>query len=195
MTILLKGVGSGAVAAAGTTWNPADKSADITLSGGDLVATVGAAGGYRAVRSTVSKTAGKWYFEVTANVWGSGEGPFIAICPAGASLSSQLGNATDEAAYFANGGYVLEAGSITVFLSSYGAGDKPGAYFDVDAGKVWFAKNGVVDSGDPAAGTGHHAGFTPGTAMFAATCLNGGSPGDKATGDFTVSSLGYSALA
>lgn len=192
----LLGVGQPpAAGGAATTWNPADKSADIALSGGDLIATVGAAGGYRSVRATVSKTTGKWYFEVTVNTFGSGEGPFIAICPVGSSLATQLGNAVEESAYFANGGYVLENGSLTYFLSSYSAGDKVGAYVDIDAGKVWYAKNGVVDVGDPETGSTNHAGFTPGTAMYPATCLNGGSPGDKATGDFTVSSGSYAAWA
>lgn len=48
------------------TWNPADKGSAITLSGGDLVAT----GGPGAVRSTVGKSTGKWYWEVALS--GSG---------------------------------------------------------------------------------------------------------------------------
>lgn len=46
------------------TWNPSDKSADITLSGGNLVMTT-SVWAWRAVRSTIGKSSGKWYWEIT----------------------------------------------------------------------------------------------------------------------------------
>jgi hypothetical protein len=46
------------------TWNSADKAAGITLSGSDLIATASDADVY-AVRSTIGKSSGKWYFELT----------------------------------------------------------------------------------------------------------------------------------
>lgn len=47
-----------------TTWNPSDKSSNITLSGGNLIAThsTTSVGG---VRSTSSYSTGKWYWEIT----------------------------------------------------------------------------------------------------------------------------------
>jgi hypothetical protein len=48
-----------------TTWNPSDKGAAVSLSGGNLVATGNSAGVYGTVRSTTSKPSGKWYFEIT----------------------------------------------------------------------------------------------------------------------------------
>ena len=48
-----------------TTLNPADKSANITLTNGDLTATWNGAAG--SVRSTLSKSSGKLYFEATHN--------------------------------------------------------------------------------------------------------------------------------
>lgn len=44
-----------------TTWNPADKGAGVTLSGGDLTASASAGG----VRSVFGATSGKFYWEVT----------------------------------------------------------------------------------------------------------------------------------
>jgi hypothetical protein len=60
----------------GTTWNPSDKSANITLSNGNLTAqgTNGSDGG---VRSTTSKSTGKHYFEVT---WLSATGGVNSGC-------------------------------------------------------------------------------------------------------------------
>lgn len=57
-----------------TTWNSADKSANITLSNGDLTATTSSAssGG---VRATTNKTTGKWYYEIVSvtskDIWSS----------------------------------------------------------------------------------------------------------------------------
>ena len=47
-----------------TTWNSSDKSATITLSGGNLIATSSTAVS-QGVRSTTSKSSGKVYWEVT----------------------------------------------------------------------------------------------------------------------------------
>ena len=47
------------------TWNPSDKSAYISLSGGDLTISSSSAPNYANIRSTLSKTSGKWYWETT----------------------------------------------------------------------------------------------------------------------------------
>jgi len=73
-----------------TTWNPSDKSANITLSGGNLVAqgTNGSDGG---VRATISLTSGKAYFEVT---WLSATGGVDAGCgiATSAAVLSSMGS-------------------------------------------------------------------------------------------------------
>jgi hypothetical protein len=58
-----------------TTLNPADKSANITLSNGDLTARWNGSAG--SVRSTLSKPSGKLYFEATHNA------PFGPVCGIG----------------------------------------------------------------------------------------------------------------
>jgi len=45
-----------------TTWNSADKDADIILSGGDLTTSV-TGGGTGGIRSLIGKASGKWYWE------------------------------------------------------------------------------------------------------------------------------------
>src|ERR1700688_4047700 len=69
-----------------TTWNPSDKSAGITLSGGNLVATGSASPA--SVRSTASRLS-KYYFEVTATTAGSNMA--IGIADATYSLGEALG--------------------------------------------------------------------------------------------------------
>lgn len=71
------------------TWNPADKNANITLSGGDLTASSVVATA-QAVRGTQSFAETKsYYFEVT---WNSGSNIYIGIGNASASLSQFPGN-------------------------------------------------------------------------------------------------------
>jgi hypothetical protein len=65
------------------TLNSADKGADITLSGSDLVATIPTTSD-DSVRATLSKSSGKWYWEVTATTLTTVN---IAVGVANASLS------------------------------------------------------------------------------------------------------------
>jgi len=46
------------------TWNPADKTANITLSGSNLIAS-NSAGFWHGVKCDQGKSSGKWYFEFT----------------------------------------------------------------------------------------------------------------------------------
>ncbi len=70
-----------AAAAADSTWNPSDRSASITLTGGNLVATGGAFAA-ASVRGTLSKSSGKHYFECLVNahnVAGGGGTPRLRV--------------------------------------------------------------------------------------------------------------------
>lgn len=57
---------SGVITPSYATWNPSDKSAEITLSNGNLSAATSTTS--RGVRSTVSKSSGKWYVEIKKTV-------------------------------------------------------------------------------------------------------------------------------
>lgn len=48
------------------TWDSANTNANITLTNGDLTATASAADVY-AARSTIGKSSGKWYWEITVD--------------------------------------------------------------------------------------------------------------------------------
>ena len=66
-----------------TTWDPANVDPEITLSGGNLVATSGLiAGGANArVLGTVGRTHGKKYFELTVVGSASLTGKPLSACP------------------------------------------------------------------------------------------------------------------
>lgn len=63
------------------TWNPSDKTASCTLSGGNLIATAAATANYNAARATQALTGGNWYWETT-HTFASGSGYVLAagIC-------------------------------------------------------------------------------------------------------------------
>lgn len=56
---------------ANSTWSPTDKTANVTLSGGNLIATSSSSGAW--VRATDGKTTGKFYWEVTGSTWTNGQ--------------------------------------------------------------------------------------------------------------------------
>ena len=130
------------------TWNSADKNASITLSSGDLTATATAAA--QLVRATVGKSSGKWYFEILvteAKVFGC-----AGIAKIGTSTSTYVGADSDSYGYATD--FTYSGGASTAASSSISNGDTIGVAVDLDAGKIWFARNGVwLDIADPAAGT------------------------------------------
>lgn len=127
-----------------TTYNPSDKSADITLSGGNLIATHASGGSFANVRSTTSKTSGKYYFEVT---WSGGDGNNgVGVANGSASLSNYLGNDANSIGWY-DTGFGHPSGT------TFTAGDVIGIAIDCTNGLIWYRKNGTF-SGNPAAGTG-----------------------------------------
>ena len=109
-------------------FNPSDKGPNITLSSGNLVATDTSGGGWASVRSTISKTTGKWYFEVTdtANY------VMIGLGTSTATLSSYAGSDANGWGLSSNGGNLYHNGAGGV-LHSFTTGAVIGVAFDADA--------------------------------------------------------------
>lgn len=149
------GLEAGFVAApvTATTWNPADKSASITLSGGDLVVAFTAAITDANVRSTTSHASGKWYFSATAgDMTATGdESPAFGIADGTFDLDTVLGVSTNAAAAFPYGGTYYDDTHIAG--PPWVEGGDVGIAVDIDAGLLWVAVNGVFD-GSPVLGTG-----------------------------------------
>ena len=127
-----------------------------TLANGNLDHT----GTTALTTSTVFPSSGKWYCEFTCTAYGGG-GAF-GFTAVGVIQSSQTINtiptsiATVPAGLwiYRNDAFKINNGTGISFGNTYGATDVIGVAFDVDSGKVWFAKNGTWQaSGDPANGT------------------------------------------
>jgi hypothetical protein len=169
------------------TWNPADKSSDITLSGSDLIATMTGTNVHRLVRATHGRSTGKYYFEILS---GSGVDSSGGVADSGASLSAYCGSNATSYGYAKVNGNKYNNSTGSSYGASYTSGDVVGIAVDLDAGKIWFAKNNTWQaSGDPAAGT--NAAYTglSGTKYPALSVYNNAA---TATGRFKSADFSYS---
>lgn len=132
------------------TINPADKDANLTLSGGNLKATRGAGGVYASARNTVSFSSGKYYFEATINTAVTGEID-IGICQATLALNSYVGSTATGWGYRALDGRVYNNGVSVGTFSTYGTGDVVGVAVDLTNNRVWFRKGTGNWNGSPTA--------------------------------------------
>ena len=117
-----------------TTWNPADKSADITLSISNTKAESTSAASAYQVRSTVSKSSGKWYWETTF-VRNTNTDPFYfvgGISEGSESLANYTGSSAGVSA--TTDGQVWEDGASTANIGAWTDGDVAGFALDLTGG-------------------------------------------------------------
>ncbi|MEO3389509.1 SPRY domain-containing protein [Mesorhizobium sp. CAU 1741] len=132
------------------TWNPSDKDAAISLSNGNLTASLIGISAARGARATNSASSGRVYWEITTDAGN----PYVGLGNAAAPTNTYPGNANDDGMGYQNNGSVRKNGTVAV-LDSYTTGDVIGVLVDIDNLKVYFSKNGVwQNSADPDAGTG-----------------------------------------
>jgi len=173
------------------TWNPSDKSANISLSGGDLTATQSTTT-TGLVRSTIGKSSGKWYWEVT---WSSGPHSLLpGITKSAVDTSSYPGSVTDGWGYWSTNGNLANSGGNIAYGASYTTGTIIGCALDMDAGTFTMYKNNVSQgtavtglSGDvyAAVGGSSGAGSRVSVANFGATSFTYSPPGGYNAGLYT----------
>ncbi len=182
----------GGIAPVAATWDPANKSANIALSGGNLIATRNAPGSTHdgSVRGTIGKTSGKWYFEIVCTTI-STDVHVMGIGNENMVMTNFPGSTADGWGYLGVNGQKYHSNVGAGFGNTYTAGDVIGIALDRDAGKVWFAKNNTWQaSGDPAAGTNEaYSGITSGTIYPVTGLYNTGS---QSTIRYAAASMTYS---
>ena len=148
----------------GTTWNPSDKTTNITLSSGNLIAAANTIN-FEMVRTVVAdfntSTGGKFYWEMLVDTLAVASDIFVGMKAAADSISSaSTPLAGNYALWRGNGSYVNAGGwSAGSSPASIAAADVLMLALDVDNGKLFVGRNGTWNnSGDPAAGT--NAAFT-----------------------------------
>lgn len=121
------------------TWNPADKSANITLSNGDLTAVGN--GLWYSVRANQGKSSGKWYWETTCTTVGA-SGMFAGgIMNGSATLANFPGATADGRGYHAATGNFFNNGDTGAPGVTYTSGDIIGVALDMDNGTLDLYKN------------------------------------------------------
>ncbi|MFK2904584.1 hypothetical protein ISP17_11460 [Dyella ginsengisoli] len=165
------------------TWNPSDKGPDIVLSSGNLAAAPsGSYTTHEAVRATLSRSTGKWCIEFECTATGASNYTVVGLANSSMALGPSSmafpGSDANGWGYYELDGSKYHNGTSAAYGASYGIGDVITAYWDADAGLLWYAKNGAVQAGgDPAAGTGAAFSGVTGTLFPALNIFasNGGS--------------------
>lgn len=134
-------------AAVPTTWDPANKSSNIALSGGDLTATKGSSGN-SCVRSTTSKAIGSgvWQFE-TITTTTAGDRMFTGIlnaaCGVVAVPGQDSGTGGSDSMGYVGFGFRYRSSSPVAYGATYTSAHYIGVVFDATAGTLTFYKDGV----------------------------------------------------
>jgi len=136
------------------TLNSVDKATQVTLADGNLQYGL-SSNSYTAVRGTFGVSSGKWYWEMST-VSGMGLNTCYVGITTNASNLQVSAPPTDGTTYT----YISYTGN-KAYTSSTSYGDTwntngrvIGVALDLDAGKIWWSRDGVWQaSGDPAAGT------------------------------------------
>lgn len=125
---------------ASATLNPTDKGSSVTLSGGNLSASMTSTN--TMVRATLGVSSGKWYWEVKAT-GATSTAPIIGIAKAGATLNNYLGEDANGFSYYGNVGTKINNAVQTSYGSANAVNDIIGVALDLDNGTLTFYKNGV----------------------------------------------------
>lgn len=155
------------------TWNSSDKSANITLSGSNLIATNTGAG---IVRSTIGKTTGKWYWEVTLN---NITNSCLGVSDSATNLNIQLGQTNQSYGYYPASGDIITNGGVLITVATSAINDKISFALNFTTGTIDIRKNntllhtlsGLTITGAIFAATGGSGSPAQSTANFGATAL------------------------
>lgn len=155
-------------------FDPANKGASAVLDNGNFDVSTVTGGLDRWAITQTAKAAGKWrqQFLIVAHADTGGVG--VAT---GTPLGGYAGANANAACLFGNYGGQLRRyfnGSSSNYPATFATNDRVDVLVDIEAGKVWWAKNGTVISGDPVAGTGSMFNFTPGATIKLCADTTGG---------------------
>jgi hypothetical protein len=121
------------------TWDPAAKASGITLSGGDLTALASDADVYSVI-STIGKSSGKWYCEVTYNTLVAATATSIGVRLNSESLTSLVGSSTSGYGYN-DVGEKKTNGVDTSYGGTPANGSVIGILLNMDDGEISFRWN------------------------------------------------------
>ena len=125
--------------------NFVDKHSNTTLSEGGLKAN-GTASSWYGVTGTTAVSSGKYYWEV--DITALGNYIQIGICDSSHSgvWSDSLESYTSAWGYYSHNGNKLHNSASSSYGATYTTGDTIGVGVDMDAGRVYFYKDGTIQN-------------------------------------------------
>ena len=125
---------------------------------------------------TMGVSTGKWYFEITLTTQSTAA---LKFGIANSTATGELGDTSTGWGYIiqsnGNNGQGVHSGSTTSTYLTFATGDVLNVAFDVDAGKIWWGRNGTwANSGVPSSGTGAIYTDVNGTVFPAGTNIDKG---------------------
>ena len=169
-----------------SVWSAADASANgMTLSNGGLTVTPSGAGVWQSIRSSVNKTSGKLYVELSTSATVAGN-IVLGLASAGFNIADNLGDNPYSFGWQLPGGYSYGSAGFTalnitnLYTGSPAANDVLAMAIDFTAQQIWIAHNNVWGgSSNPATGTVPNFSFVLATtgALFAGLSFNGANSG------------------
>lgn len=123
------------------TLDPANKSANLTLTGGSGNTATNTSATWDSVKSTIGVSSGKWYWEMTANTLGSGQ--FSGIGLVGDSNVTYSGTGASSYSYLSINGNKYNSNTPVAYAGAWAGGDVIGIALDMNAGTIKFLKNNV----------------------------------------------------
>lgn len=127
--------------------------------------------------SAITRTGGRWYFEIGIHAIGTAAAVLIGVCNDSFDFNDALGEdvAGDSWGYRGDGRYRTGNADTATGKPTYSTFNTIMCAMDLDLGYLWFGKNGVWNDGDPATGASPSMTGIPATVYAALTADNASS--------------------
>jgi hypothetical protein len=150
-------------------WDTSNRFYDTVTKGTTRVSCTSGS----ALPATFFVNSGKWYWEVK---WVSGSNPRIGIVNL-TGVGQDLGSTANGWCRLNSPSRVYHNGSAPNYGTDISVGDTIMCALDIDAGRLWYGKNGTWESsGNPVTGANPSQTFTAGQTMSPAVSSGGGTP-------------------
>ena len=172
-------------AAVQTVWSASDAAVNaMTLSNGGITVTETWVANYQSIRSSTSKTSGKWYIEFSTSITPGQTSVLSGFGSAGFDPTNYLGATNYSVGIFPYYAIADVSSGFTVNYSPSAStshvNDVVALAIDFTAGSIWIAVNNVwMNGSNPATGSLPIISFVPATvgALFAGLTFSGVNPG------------------
>ena len=128
-----------------STWNASDKNANAGVTPFKDLLNQTVATNYAAVRGTLSRSIGKYYFEATIGSVSNNAGVSVGVGTSTATLSGYVGSDNKSVGYKSSNVFFIGNSQVS-FAPTMVSGMVVGFAVDVSSGLIYVSMNGVYNS-------------------------------------------------